>query len=152
MHLQGGMSESQVRLCGWIYGTPLVTGHSDEDRQIEDTKMLELQKEFSDKDSTHDKPFLNVMDKGYHQRLETQKHGQMCRQPDIADEEHGGEKVLRSGCVAVLRSGNERGVNRCKTSWFIKRGNAYQSWNIDLLCDVWESYSFQVNFMYDNFH
>jgi hypothetical protein len=41
-----------VQLCCWIFGLPLVTGHSDDDRQIEDTKILELQKEFSENDPT----------------------------------------------------------------------------------------------------
>jgi hypothetical protein len=141
-----------VQLCSWIFGLPLVTGHSDEDRQIEDTKILAQQKEFSDNDKTSDRPFLNVLDKGYHQRLETDKHGQMCCQPDKADETFGGDKVIRSGCIAVIRSGNERGVNRCKMSWFIKRGCYDQLWDTDLLCDIWEAFTFRVNFMFDKFH
>jgi hypothetical protein len=67
-----------VQLCCWIFGLPLVTGHSDDDRQIEDTKILELQKKFFENDSTSDRQFLNVFDKGYHQQLETNKYGQMC--------------------------------------------------------------------------
>jgi hypothetical protein len=140
-----------VQLCCWIFGLPLVTGHSDDDRQIEDTKILELQKEFSENDSTSHRPFLNVFDKGYHQLLQAMRHGQMCCRPDEADEHFGGDKVLRSGCVAVVRSGNERGVNRCKMSWFIKRGCSEQTWDIGLLCNVWEAFSFRINFMYDNF-
>jgi hypothetical protein len=140
-----------VQLCCWIFGLPLVTGHSDDDRQIEDTKILELQKEFSENDPTSDRPFLNVFDKGYHQLLPASKHGQMCLRPPDADKEFVGEQVLRSACIAVIRSGNERGVNRCKMSWFIKRGCLQQMWDIDLLCDVWEAFSFRINFMYDNF-
>lgn len=140
-----------VQLCCWIYGLSLVTGHSDDDRQIEDTKILQMQKEFSENDPTSDRPFLNVLDKGYHQILEAQKHGQMCCRPDEADEQFGGDKVLRTGCVAVVRSGNERGVNRSKMSWFIKRGCSDQLWDVDLLCDVWEAFTFRINFMYDKF-
>ena len=77
----------------------------------------------------------------------------MCCCPDDADNGFGGDKVLRAGCITVIRSGNEKGVNRCKKSWFIKQGcSADQQWDIDLLCDVWEAFTFFVNFvMYDNF-
>ena len=63
-----------VQLCCWIHGLPLVTGHSDDDRQIQDTKILPQQKEFSDSDPTSNRPFLNIFDKGYHQRLDAQKY------------------------------------------------------------------------------
>jgi hypothetical protein len=139
------------QLCGWIFGLPLVTGHSDDDWQIRDTRILELQKEFAENDPSSVKQFLNIFDKGYHMLLETQKHGQLCCQPDKSDEQFGGNKVLRTGCVAVVRSGNERAVKRCKLSWFLKRGCVDQLWEIDLLCDVWEAFSFRVNFMYDQF-
>ena len=59
--------------------------------------------------------------------------------------------VLYSGAVAVVRSGNECAVNRCKMSWFLKRGAREQMWNIDLVCDIWEAWTFQVNFMYETF-
>ena len=140
-------------LCGWIFGLPLVTGHSDDDRQIADTMILELQKAFAENDPSSIETFLNIFDKGYHMILETQKHGQLCCQPDEAksDEQFGRDKVLRTGCVAVVRSGNERAVNRCKMSWFLKRGCVEQLWDIDLLCDVWEAFTFRVNFMFDKF-
>lgn len=140
-----------VQLCCWIFGLPLVTGHSDDDKQIDDTKILELQKEFAENDATSNIPFLNVFDKGYHKLLEALRQGQLCLRPQDANEEFGGDKVLRTGCIAVVRSGNERGVNRCKTSWFVKRGSKDNQWDIEFLCDMWEAYTFQVNFMYDKF-
>jgi hypothetical protein len=140
-----------VQLCCWIFGLPLVTGHSDDDKQIDDTKILELQKEFTENDATSNIPFLNVFDKGYHKLLEALRQGQLCLRPQDANEEFGGNKVLRTGCIAVVRSGNERGVNRCKTSWFVKRGSKDNQWDIEFLCDMWEAYTFQVNFMYDKF-
>jgi hypothetical protein len=139
-----------TQLCGWIFGLPLVTGHSDDDRQIADTKILELQKEFTETtDATKDKPCLNVLDKDYDQVLETVKHGQLyCNsaRPDYGGR-FGDNKILQTGCVAVVRSGNERAVtNRSKLSWFVKRGCTDQLWDIDLLCDVWEAFTFRVNF------
>ena len=91
-----------VQLCSWIFGLPLVTGHSADDHQIEDTKILVQQKQFSEKDETSNRCFLNIFDKGYRQHLETDKYNQMCCQPDLADETFGGDKVLRTGCIAVV--------------------------------------------------
>ena len=139
------------QLCGWILGLPLVTGHSDDDRQIRDTMILELQKAFAENDPSSILHFLNIFDKGYHMLLETHKHGQLCCQPDKADDQFGGDKVLRTGCVAVVRSGNERAVKRSKMSWFLKRGCIDQLWDTDFLCDVWEAFTFRVNFMFDKF-
>ena len=100
--------------------------------------ILEMQKLFAEANLSSDKSFLNIFDKGYHMLLEALKHGQLCCQPDRSkgDEHFGMKKVLRSASVAVVRSGNERAVNRCKMSWFIKRGCYDQLWAVDLLCDV----------------
>ena len=140
-----------VQLCCWIFGLPLVTGHSDDDRQIDDTRILEMQKQFTENDLSSNIAFLNVFDKGYHKLLEALRHGQLCLRPQDANDHFTGDKVLRTGCIAVVRSGNERGVNRCKMSWFIKRGCRDHQWDIDFLCDVWEAFTFRVNFMYDNY-
>jgi hypothetical protein len=142
-----------TQLCSWILGLPLVTGHSDDDRQIRDTMVLELQKLFAESDPSSEKPFLNIFDKGYHMLLEASKYGQLCCQPDRSkgDEQFGMKKLLRSASVAVVRSGNERAVKRCKMSWFLKRGCYDQLWEIDLICDVWEAFTFRVNFMYDSY-
>jgi hypothetical protein len=59
--------------------------------------------------------------------------------------------ALHSGAVAVVRSRNERAVNRCKMSWFLKKRNVEGTWSIDCICDVWEAWTFQVNFMFDKF-
>ena len=140
-----------VQLCCWIFGLPLMTGHSDDDRQIDDMKILELQKEFSENDLSSNIPFLNVFDEGYHKLLEALRHGQQCLWLQDANEQFTGDKVLWTGCIAVVRSGNERGINQSKMSWFIKRGCRDHQWDIEFLCDMWEAFTFQVNFMYDKF-
>lgn len=148
---KGGVA---VQLCGYIYGLPLNTGHSDDTRFIEDTKILEKQQQFAENDTSSTKPFLNIFDKGYQCVLEAKDHGgQFCMQPAFAESEKQfkSNAVLYSGAVAVVRSGNERAVNRCKMSWFLKRGAREQMWNIDLVCDIWEAWTFQVNFMYETF-
>jgi hypothetical protein len=131
-----------------------VTGHSDDDQQLDQTKILELQAAFAENDLVDEvlKAFLNVFDKGYHQSLKAKKHGQICLQPDRSDSiSEDGEALLRAACVAVFRSGNEQGVKRAKISWFVSRGLKYQMWDIDLLCHVWEAWTFRMNFMYDDF-
>jgi hypothetical protein len=145
------------QLCSYIYGLPLMTGHSDDDSTINETRILELQKIFADND-TSSRPgarreILNIFDKGYHLILEALLcGGQLCCQPDYDDgDQFKGYQTLRSGCVAVVRSGNERAVNRCKMSFFLKRGTKDHLWDTDLLCSVWEAFTFQVNFMYDGF-
>jgi hypothetical protein len=140
-----------AQLCSWIFGLPLVTGHCDDDQQIRFTKILELQKMFSENDPTSIEAFLNIFDKGYHMLLEAKRHGQLCCQPDKVDKLSNGDAVLRSACVAVTRSGNERAVNRSKVSWFIKNGMKHKLMDVDLLCDVWEAWTFRVYFMYENF-
>ena len=147
---KGGVA---VQLCGYIYGLPLCTGHSDDTRCIDDTLILEKQNEFVESDDSSKRPFLNVFDKGYQCVISALKNGQHCLQPAFAESEKQfkDKATLYSGAVAVVRSGNERAVNRCKMSWFIKRGARDQMWNIDLVCDVWDAWTFQVNFMYDTF-
>jgi len=145
---KGGVA---VQLCNWIFGLPLVTGHCDDDQQIKFTKILEMQKLFAELDPTSAKAFLNIFDKGYHLLLEAKQQGQLCCQPDKVDSFSFGEAVLRTACVAVTRSGNERGEKRGKLSWCIKNGMKHKLFDIDLMCDVWEAWTFRVNFMYKDF-
>jgi len=142
-----------VQLCGWIHGLPLNTGHSDDTRFIEDTEILQKQQVFAESDTTSNKPFLNIFDKGYQCTLLASKLGQFCLQPTFAEsaKQFKDSEVLFSGAVAVVRSGNERAVNRCKMSWFLQRGAVQQKWDINFVCDVWEAWTFQVNFMFEKF-
>ena len=146
---KGGIA---VQLCNWTYGLPLVTGHCDDDQQIKFTKILELQKFFAENDPTLLEAFLNVFDKGRHKILDAKQLGQLCLQPDVNDGMlSSGCSVLRTGCVAVVRSGNERGVKRGKLSWVVKDGMKHRLMPVDLLCDVWETWTFRTNFMYQHF-
>ena len=103
-----------AQLCNWIFGLPLVTGHSDDDQQIEQTKILELQRMFAEDDKLSDGKiiaFLNIFDKGYHQVLEALKQGQFVLTPDKSTAiVEDGVCLIRAAAVAVLRSGNERAV------------------------------------------
>jgi len=140
-----------AQLCNWIYGLPLVTGHCDDDQQISYTMILELQKLFAENDTSSLEAFLNVFDKGYHMLLEAKRQGQLCCQPDKVDTLSTGDNVLRTACVAVTRSGNERAVKRSKISWFVKDGMRHKLMDVDMLCDAWEAWTFRINFMYEDF-
>lgn len=142
-----------VQLCSWIHGLPLNTGHSDDTRFIQDTEILQKQKVFAENDKSSTKPFLNIFDKGYQCTLMASQHNQKCLQLAFAefDKQFADNLTLYSGAVAVVRSGNERAVNRCKMSWVLKKGAIEQKWDVDFLCDVWEAWTFQVNFMFAKF-
>mmetsp|Transcript_31595 Transcript_31595/g.76330 ORF Transcript_31595/g.76330 Transcript_31595/m.76330 type:complete len:534 (-) Transcript_31595:28-1629(-) len=147
---KGGISN---QLCGWIRGIPLFTGRISDSQMIKDSKVLVEQRTFSEADASSDEPFTNVFDKGFRNSLDAAMEGQKCKQPKYSkgDIQFSGNDTLYSACVAVVRSGNERAVQRCKMSWFLKRGCAFQQWDIGLFCDIWEAWTFQVNFMYDKF-
>jgi len=145
-----------AQLCNWIFGLPLVTGHSDDDQQIEQTKIFELQRIFAEDDKLSDGKiiaFLNIFDKGYHQVLEALKQGQFVLTPDKSTAiVEDGVCLLRAAAVAVLRSGNERAVLRTKLSALVERGmHNGQGWDIDFLCDVWEAWTYRCNFMYKGY-
>jgi hypothetical protein len=142
------------QLCGWIRGMPLMTGRITDSQMVKDSNILAEQRKFSEAEQNHsDIPFTNVFDKGFRNVLDALKEGQKCVQPTYSkgDSQFTGEETLYSALIAMIRSGNERAVKRCKMSWFVKRGCAFQLWDTSLVCDHWEAWTFQVNFMYDKF-
>ena len=141
------------QLCGWLRGIKIMTGRMEDSGLMQTSKVLEKQAEFTKEDKSSKEPCLNVFDKGFRNVVDARRFGQRCLQPVFArsDEQFTGGEVLYSAAVAVVCSGNERAVQRSKMSWFIKHGRAYTKWDIELICDVWEAWTFQVNFMYCNF-
>ena len=81
------------------------------------------------------------------------EYGQTCLQPAFAEfeKQFAANTTLYSGAIAVVRLGNERAVKRCKMSWLLKPGAKEQMWDVNFLCDALEAWTFQVNFMYENF-
>lgn len=145
---KGGVA---VQQCGWIRSFHLCTGGIDDSHYLEVTKILERQKQFFDSDTSSAEAGTNVFDKGYRLLLAALQAGQKCLQPNFAqsDRKFTALETLNSACVAVIRSGNERAVERMKNSWFIKRGTTLAIWDLDLLDDIWLAWSFKVNFMYE---
>jgi len=137
------------QFCSWIRGLPLCTGRITDSQLVTVTGVLEQQKTFAEADDTHSHiPFTDIVDKGFKIAISAVLHGQKVMQPNYSKGgvQFTGIETLESACVAVVRSGNERAVK-----WFIKRGCAYQLWDIDLVCDIWEAWTFQVNFMHDKY-
>lgn len=147
---KGGVSN---QLCSWMQGMPLFTGRMTDSQMMKESKILQQQQAFSEADETSSKPFTNVFDKGFCNLLDAAVEGQKCLQPKYSKGEmqFEGKDTLCSACVAVMRSGNERAVQRCEMSWFVKRGCGFSLWDTSLVCDAWEAWTFQANFMCDKF-
>ena len=96
--------------------------------------------------------FTNIFDKGYRVILPAWRAGkQEVIQPIFArsDRKFTGRETIHSAWVATDRSGNERAVNRCKQSGYIKR-RLRQNGNTKLMDDAWLAWSFQTNLMYQS--
>ena len=142
------------QLCGWITAEEAYTGRIGDTPMVKDSGILEMQKQYSEADPTSDEPFTNVFDKGFRNGVDAAMLGQHCIQPAYSrgrNQQFDRADTLHSASLAVVRSGNERAVKRCKMSWFLKRGLVEQPWEIPMFCDVWLAWTFQVNFMYDKF-
>jgi hypothetical protein len=150
---KGGIA---CQLCGWTVTLELCTGAIDDSSYIDAVQILRLQDDFAKNDPTSERPFTNVFDKGYRCILAALEQGlQVCLQPTFAqsDRKFSTNNVLHSAGVAAIRSGNERAVRQTKLSWMIKRGCSYhQPWDLDMQCDIWLAWGFQINFMYDAVH
>ncbi|CAJ1954781.1 unnamed protein product [Cylindrotheca closterium] len=122
------------QLCGWIRGMPLMTGRITDSQMIKDSEILVVQRKFSEADTSSKEPLNNIFDKGFGNTLVASMEGQTCTQPTYSKggTQSSGKATLYSACVAVIRSGNERAVQRCKMSWFLKLGYAYQLLDIEL--------------------
>lgn len=95
-------------------------------------------------------PFLNILDKGYRVTAYAFRSGkQLVLQPHFTNamKNFSTKETLGTAEVASNRSGNERGVNRMKSSKYIsngiRKGGSFVRMN-----KVWLAYGFQVNFMY----
>lgn len=148
---------SFLQLCGWLGVYGLYVGAISDTHYMEKSTILKNQQQFQEKeDLVIDEkgeaiPFTNILDKGYRIVRLCYRHGkQLCMQPVFAksDEKFRSDDMLASASVAADRSGNERGVNRCKYSGWIKRGLRPNSCP-KRLDNVWLAWSFQTNFMYE---
>jgi len=144
-----------LQLCGLIRASYLVTGHATDDKCTELTKILEIQQKFQEHDRKADdekiKSFVIVLDKGYRITLDAKDCLQLVLQPVFAssDQQFTSNNLLLSAGVAVIRSGNERGVRYMKHSWIVSRGIKHGNFDLAVVDDLWMAWGFQVNFMYE---
>ena len=101
--------------------------------------------------NSSDKPFINILDKGYRYSIQAWKVGsQILKKPvfDKSDKIFKGEENISSASIAANRSGNERTVKRAKESFFFELrldpGASFEL--IDDICIAWH---LQVNFMFE---
>jgi hypothetical protein len=142
-----------TQLCGWGGVHDLWGGNVSDSNYNERAGYLDEQWEFQKIDLIDGKvlPFTNIYDKGYRARAVCwRKGGQLVAQPIYAksDQRFKGSDTLISASIAADRGGNERGVNISKRSGVIKRG--FKT-NMDpqMFQDIWITWAFQANFMYD---
>lgn len=147
-----------IQPCGWILVEELWMGAMSDSAFLESSSILTSQEKFAKEDTMVDastgesrvEPFMNILDRGYRAARAAMMAGkQMILQPAFvsADRQFNTKEIMTSSAIAADRSGNERAVNRMKQSRHIPRG-MQQHHDVELFCDVWLSWSFQVNFMY----
>lgn len=118
---------------------------------------LKKQQEFQEKDLVEIDGerrvirFLNIYDKGYRAKMAAWENGrQLVLQPDFkeSDKRFNRDQTISSASVASDRGGNERVVNVSKRAGLISKG--FQP-NADPIRfnNVWLTWSFQANFMFD---
>ena len=148
-----------TQLCGWEGTHELYTGNIGDSEYVKACGFLKEQETFASTNVLQDGsilPFINVFDKGYGVNMECLKYGkQLCWQPVFADSDkrYGTYATLLTAVVAYTRSGNERSVKHMKHSWFIANGSKdMPKIDLELVSDIWLTWGFQVNFMYDPVH
>ena len=136
-----------LQLCGWTGVEHLWVGATSDTHYQE-----QKQRDFAAEDLVNGKliPLTNMVDKGYQINLPAWQAGrQLVYQPIFAksNRKFTGRETIKSAKIATHRSGNERAVNRCKMSGYIKCGLQPHGKSF-LLDDAWLAWSFQTNFMF----
>ena len=147
-----------TQLCGWEGTYELFTGSVGDSDYVRQSGILELQENFQNIDIDHNGKvikFINLFDKGYRVLLDCMEQSQLCWQPVFArsDERYGSYATLLTAALAYTRSGNERSVKHLKHSWRIVRGGkGMPRVDLESLSDLWLTWGFQMNFMYEPVH
>ena len=94
------------------------------------TRILPQQQQFQKHDKVNNTVllFVLVLDKGYSITALARQYEQNCRQPIFAksDEQFQRNDLLLSAGIAVIRSGNERGVKYMKHSWIVQEESSME--------------------------
>ena len=143
--------------CGWMGTINAWTGGVSDSDYNRRAGYLKKQQEFQEKDLVEIDGerrvirFLNIYDKGYRAKMAAWENGrQLVLQPDFkeSDKRFNRDQTISSASVASDRGGNERVVNVSKRAGLISKG--FQP-NADPIRfnNVWLTWSFQANFMFD---
>ncbi len=149
--LKGGVA---VQAMGWIVVFMLFTGGASDSLHFEKCEVLKRQKKFALTKLVNGKviPFLNILDEGYRCTVEAFRQGeQEVLQPTFARKGRifTSKVMLTTASIATDRAGNERAVNRLKTSEYI-RGGVQRAQSFTAVNSTWLAYGFQVNFMFES--
>ena len=148
--LKGGVF---TQCGGWLGTHELWGGNVSDSDYNRNAGYLEEQAAFQQNDLCDGKllRFTNVYDKGYRARAICWEHGQFTAQPIFgrSDERFTGRDTIYSASIASDRAGNERAVNVCKRSGVIQRGFK-PGMDAQMFQDVWITWGFQANFMFDS--
>ena len=140
-----------IQLSGWLGTLELYPGGMSDSKYLNETGILENQKRIQE--DMGDVQIINVLDRGYRSTKAAWRNGQFVLQPTFAhsDKKFLAKGTLQSASIASDRSGNECAVKVCKSSSYLKtgiRGNKDE--DVERMCDIWLTYSFQANFMYES--
>jgi hypothetical protein len=132
---KGGMGAQH---SGWNIALELCTRGVEDSGCTEKVQMFEKQQEFSVRDRTSNKPFLNIVDRGHRATLDALQRGQTTVQPTFAagdQQQFTDNQSLCTACISVLRSGDGRHVRLMKMSWLLSHGCLVQAWNLGAIAD-----------------
>ena len=148
--LKGGIG---LQTLGWIRTHDLWTGCASDTCYQAQSGIFEIQKGFAELDLVDGKkkPFTNIFDKGYRNRLVAWLAGeQLTLQPSFAssDRKFRRAETLSSAVIASDRSGNERAVRLTKMAGYINQGLHHRQ-SMERLDMAWKCWGFQINFMFN---
>jgi hypothetical protein len=146
-----------IQPCGWMGTHDLWMGAVSDSEYMLRSGVFEQQHKFltrNDPLSSH-VSWLNMLDRGYRNLggFAYENGKQTVVQPAFsrADNRFNTYETLRSSSVAAIRGGNERAVKNAKSSKYLSSGLKSNE-SVIRLCNVWESYGFQLNFMFRPVH
>jgi DDE superfamily endonuclease len=141
-----------IQPCGWMGTHDLWAGAVTDSEYMERSGIIQQQHQYiiDNDETTKHIPWNIILDKGYRINTVSWVGGkQLVLQPTFAMYEirFTSLETIRSAAIASDRSANERAVRYMKNSDYIRKGlqtheSAYR------LNNVWNTWGFQINFLY----
>jgi hypothetical protein len=146
-----------IQPCGWMGTHELWMGAVSDSEYMLRSGIFQRQHQYLGKYdplSSH-VTWLNMLDRGYRNLggFAFENGRQTVVQPAFSrvDDRFTTYETLRSSSVASIRGGKERAVKQAKSSKYVASGLQPND-SCTRLCNVWESWGFQLNFMFRPVH